>query len=315
MRRKAIIISISGPKLTSKEKLLMSKEKPWGVILFKRNIINFKQTIRLTKSIRKIMKDKKYPILIDEEGGYITRLSSLIDNKFFPQKIFGTLYKKNKNFSYALYNNYIRTISKFLQKLGININTVPVLDLSHKYTHKIIGKRSISDKVDIVKKLGSFCIKSYKENKISTVVKHIPGHGRATCDSHLKLPKITTSLSKLNKSDFKCFENTNSHFAMTAHILFEKIDKKNVVTFSKKVISDLIRKKLKFKGILISDDISMKALKYDIVTNAKKSLEAGCNLTLYCAGNYNESLKLLKVIPFLDTFTQKKTSEFYEFLS
>ena len=314
MKRKAIIISISGSRLLPKEKLLIAKEKPWGIILFKRNIVNFEQTIKLTKSIRYTMKDKRYPILIDEEGGNVSRLTKLIDNKVFTQRIFGNFFKENPNISYSIYNNYINTLSKLLHKLGININTVPVLDLSHKNTHKIIGDRSFSKNVEIIKKLGIFCIKSYKKNKISTVIKHIPGHGRATSDSHLRLPRINTSLSKLDKSDFKCFENINSHFAMTAHVLFNKIDKKNVVTFSKKIITNLIRKKLKFKGILISDDISMKSLKYDIATNAKKSLEAGCNLTLYCAGNYNESLKLLKVIPFIDTFTQKKTSEFYEFL-
>ena len=101
---------------------------------------------------------------------------------------------------------------------------------------------------------------------------------------------------------------------MTAHILYEKLDKRNVATFSKKIISEIIRKKIGFKGILISDDISMKALKYDLVRNAKKSLEAGCNLALYCSGNFNESYKLLKEMPYIDKFTIKKTSEFYKFL-
>ena len=101
---------------------------------------------------------------------------------------------------------------------------------------------------------------------------------------------------------------------MTAHILYSNIDKKNVATFSKKIISQIIRKKIGFKGILISDDISMKALKYDLVTNAKKSLIAGCNLVLYCAGNYKDCNKLIKAVPFIDAFTIKKTSEFYKFL-
>ena len=101
---------------------------------------------------------------------------------------------------------------------------------------------------------------------------------------------------------------------MTAHILYEKIDKDNVATFSNKIISDIIRKKMKYKGILISDDISMKALKFDLVTNAKKSISAGCNIVLYCGGKYEESLKLLKALPFVDEFTAKKTSEFYKFL-
>ena len=101
---------------------------------------------------------------------------------------------------------------------------------------------------------------------------------------------------------------------MTAHILYTKIDKKNVATFSKKIISNIIRKKLRFNGILISDDISMKSLKYDLITNAKKSLNAGCNIVLYCAGDYKDSYKLIKTVPNIDKFTAKKTSEFFRFL-
>ena len=113
------------------------------------------------------------------------------------------------------------------------------------------------------------------------------------------------------KEDFNCFKEIKSKFAMTAHIKLNKIDKDNVVTFSYKIIKDIIRKKIGFKGILISDDISMKALKYDIITNAIKSLKAGCNIALYCAGKYSESKKLLLKVPELDSFTRKKTSEFY----
>ena len=162
--------------------------------------------------------------------------------------------------------------------------------------------------------MGSLCTKIYKKNKIATVIKHIPGHGRARSDSHLNLPVVNESYKKLNKLDFECFRGIQSYFAMTAHILFKSIDNKNPATHSKTIIN-IIRKKIGFKGIIISDDISMKALKYDIVTNAKKSIEAGCNLALYCSGNYNDSLKLLKEMPLIDKFTIKKTSEFYNFLS
>ena len=122
------------------------------------------------------------------------------------------------------------------------------------------------------------------------------------------------NLKILDKIDFLPFKLNTSHFAMTAHILYSNIDKKNVTTFSKKMVSKIIRKKIGFKGILISDDISMKALKYDLITNAKKSLIAGCNIVLYCAGNYEDCYKLIKEVPFIDKFTIKKTSEFYKFL-
>jgi beta-N-acetylhexosaminidase len=128
------------------------------------------------------------------------------------------------------------------------------------------------------------------------------------------MPKVNTNIKELKEIDFYPFKNSSAKMAMTAHILYKKIDTKNVATFSNKIISKTIRKKIGFKGILISDDISMKALKYNLVTNAKKSIEAGCNLVLYCGGNINDNFKLIKSVPFIDKFTAKKTSEIYKIL-
>ena len=128
------------------------------------------------------------------------------------------------------------------------------------------------------------------------------------------MPIVNLSLKKLNNLDFYPFKISKATFAMTAHILYKKIDKNNVATFSKKIINQIIRKKIGFKGILMSDDISMKALKYDLITNAKKSIDAGCNLVLYCGGNISDNYKLIKSLPYIDKFTSEKTSEFYKFL-
>ena len=261
------------------------------------------------------MKDKKYPILIDEEGGRVTRLSNILDNSNFNQKYFGSIYATDKEIGSALYKNYIDLVSVHLRNLGININTSPVLDLLIGKAHKIIGNRSYSNNPTIVNDLGQLCVKTYKKNKIASVIKHIPGHGKANTDSHFKLPKVKDNLNLLKKKDFKCFKNLKSHFAMTAHILYNKIDGRNNATHSKIVIKKIIRKEIGFKGILISDDISMKALKHGIVKNAKLAHQAGCNLVLYCAGNTQEIKKLLKETPYIDNFTMKKTSEFYKFLS
>ena len=314
MKKKAIIVSIAGLTLSIKEKKLFRSYKPWGIILFKRNIDNFKQIKKLTSDIKKIMGSKSYPILIDEEGGTVSRLKKILDNSQLSQHFFGELYKKNKNLSINLYKIYINTLSKILNNIGININTVPVLDIKFKKTHKIIIKRSYSSKINVIKKLGSICINQFKKNKILTVIKHIPGHGSATKDSHLTLPIVNKSVNKLYKQDFKCFKGMNSDFAMTAHVLYSKIDNLNCATHSKKIIN-LIRKKIKFKGIIISDDISMKALKKDLVANALKSLTAGCNLVLHCSGRYSETKSLLKKVPYIDKFIEKKTSQFYKFLS
>ena len=203
---------------------------------------------------------------------------------------------------------------KLLKYLGLHINTIPVLDVLRKNTNKIIGKRSFSSNKKIIKKLGSITVDQCHKNKIITVIKHIPGHGATTLDSHIKIPKINLSLKKLNDKDFFPFKSNKSKLAMTAHVLYKKIDPINVATFSKKLIKEIIRKKIGFKGIIMSDDISMKALKFDLVTNAIKSLEAGCNLVLYCAGNINDNFRLIRSVPYIDKFTAKKTSEIYKIL-
>jgi len=315
MIRKAAIVSIKGLLLTSREINILTKEKPWGIILFKRNISSENQLIALTKNIRKIMKDKKFPILIDEEGGRVSRLSNFLDNTLYNQKYFSDIYKSDKLIGARVYRNYINSLSKILLKTGININTTPVLDLTKKNTHNIIGDRSYSKNPNIVNELGKLCVNYYKANKIGTVIKHIPGHGSTNVDSHYRLPKVSSSLKLLKKTDFKCFKNISSFFAMTAHILFRKIDKKANATHSKSIIEKIIRKEIGFKGILISDDISMKAIKYDLIKNADLALKAGCNLVLYCSGRIKETEKLLEVMPYIDKFTAKKTSEFYKFLS
>ena len=261
------------------------------------------------------MKDKKFPILIDEEGGRVTRLSNFLNNSFYNQKYFGNVYSLDKYIGTQIYKTYINSLSKILLKCGININTTPVLDLIKKNAHQVIGDRSYSKNPNTVNELGKLCIKFYKKNKIATVIKHMPGHGGANLDSHFNLPRVNSGLKLLKRTDFKCFKNVSSFFAMTAHILYGKIDKKNNVTHSETIIKKIIRKEIGFKGILISDDISMKALKYNPIKNAELALKAGCNLVLYCAGKTKEMDNLLNVMPYIDKFTAKKTSEFYKFLS
>ena len=313
MKKKAIIVSIKSYKLSIKERELLSKGRPWGLILFKRNIKSLKQIQNLIKNIKKCVKNNKFPILIDEEGMEVSRLSRILNHNI-NANLFGSLYDKDKQFAISLYKLYLRSLCINLRKIGININTIPVLDVLRKSTHSIIGKRSFSKKKEIVKHLGKITVKECHAQKILTVVKHIPGHGCSTKDSHLILPKVSLDKKFLNKIDFYPFKSTSSKLAMTAHILYSKIDPKNVSTFSRKIIKKIIRKKIGFKGILMSDDISMKALKHDLITNAKKSLSAGCNLVLNCAGNIKDNYKLIKSIPYIDKFTAKKTSEIYKIL-
>ena len=201
MKKKAIIISIKGFKLTYKEKFLLSKNKPWGLILFKRNIESFSQINNLIIQIRKTTNDKKFPILIDEEGSSVSRLSNVF-NHSIDANFFGDLYKINKKNSIILYKYYLRLLCKNLKKVGVNINTIPVLDVLRKNTNKVIGKRSFSENKKIVETLGEITTKECRSQKIITVIKHIPGHGCSTVDSHLRLPKINLSINNLKKLIF-----------------------------------------------------------------------------------------------------------------
>ena len=314
MRRKAIIFGIKGAQLTVEERYLLKTEKPWGIILFSRNIKNLFQLKFLINDIRESVKDKNYPILIDQEGGSVSRLNKIIDLSLFSQGYFGKLYKYDKKVFTHRYKIYISKVCDIFKKVGININTVPVMDVRRKNSHNIIGNRSFSTDPTIVSKIGNLCINLYKKNKIATVIKHIPGHGLAKYDSHYNLPIIKTKKTELIKKDFKPFRTRQSLFAMTAHVIYAIYDPIYTATHSKIVINDVIRKHIGFKGLLISDDISMKALKYGLKDNAIKALDAGCNLILHCNGNIKEVRELVKIIPTIDKFTQKKTSHFYKFL-
>ena len=312
--RRSFIVGIKSKKLSKKEINFLRRYKPWGVILFTRNISNIRQTFQLTSSIRKIFNDKKYPILIDQEGGRINRLKNIISFDNLTSEYFGIKYAKNyKEFKF-FYKLFIDKTSYLLKLIGVNINTVPVLDLKTKGASSIIGDRSFSRNPKIVSKIGDHCIAYCHENGIGAVMKHIPGHGLAKVDSHHFTPVVKKNKSFLFKNDFYPFRNKKIFFAMTAHIIFSKIDNVNTVTHSKKLIR-FIRSKIGFKNILISDDLSMKSLKGTLKENTIKTFSAGCNLALHCNGNFNEMEIVGKNSPLIDKFISKKTSQFYKILS
>ena len=312
--RRSFIVGIKSTKLLKREKYFLKKYRPWGVILFTRNIKSIKQTQKLTTTIKKIFNDKKYPILIDQEGGRVNRLSNIISFENLTSKFFGNKYVNNRKEFIFFYKLFIDKTSYLLNSIGININTTPVLDLRIKGSSNIIGDRSFSDIPKIVSKIGDFCIECFHKNGIGTVIKHIPGHGQAKVDSHHFTPVVDIKESFLLKKDFSTFKNKKSFFAMTAHVVFKKIDNKNTVTQSKKLIK-LIRDKIGFKNLLISDDLSMKSLKGTLKDNTIKTFNSGCNLALHCNGNFKEMQIVGKNSPLISKFIIKKTSQFYKILS
>ena len=313
INRRSFIVGIKSKKLSSKEINFLKKYKPWGIILFLRNIKDIQQTQKLTLSIRKLFNDKKYPIMVDQEGGKVNRLKNIITFDNLTSEYFGKKYLKNRYEFNIFYKLFIDKTAFLLKQLGININSVPVLDLKIKGSSNVIGDRSYSKNPDIVSKIGDLCIKLFHENSIGTIIKHLPGHGLAKVDSHHFTPIINKSFKYLSKNDFKPFKKKKSFFGMTGHLIFKKIDKKNTVTHSKKMIK-IIRKKIGFNNILISDDLSMKSLKYNLELNTIKAFNAGCNLALHCNGNLKEMEIVAKNSPLIDNFIIKKTSQFYKIL-
>jgi len=311
--RRSFIVGVKSTKLSIKEKNFLKKYKPWGVILFTRNIKTIKQTIKLTTSIRKIFNDRKYPILIDQEGGRVNRLKNIALFQNLTSEFFGKKYIHNFKEFLILYKLFIDKTSYLLNLIGVNINTMPVLDLRVKGSSNIIGDRSFSKNPKIVSKIGDYCIQFFHQNSIGSVIKHIPGHGLAKVDSHFYTPVVNKKLSYLLKNDFIPFKNKKAFFAMTGHIIFNKIDSQNAVTHSKKIIK-LIRNKIGFKNIIMSDDLSMKSLKGSIGENTIKTFNSGCNIALHCNGDFKEMEIVAKNSPLIDKFILKKTSQFYKIL-
>jgi beta-N-acetylhexosaminidase len=313
-KRRAFIVGIKSLQLSKNEIDFLRKYKPWGVILFLRNIKSIKQAKSLTDNIRKIFKDKNYPILIDQEGGRVNRLSNIISFDNLTSEYFGKLYEKDKMKLNIIYKLFVDNTSHLLKLIGANINTLPVLDLRVKGASNIIGDRSFSKNVSTVSKMGDLCIELFKENSIGTVIKHIPGHGLAKVDSHNFTPIVNKSIKHLKKYDFSTFKKKNCFFAMTGHVIYKNLDQLNTATHSKKVIR-YIRNYIGFKNILISDDLSMKSLKNNMKNNTIKAFEAGCNLALHCNGKLNEMKIVAENSPLISNFISKKTSQFYKILS
>ncbi len=296
---KPVIYGFSGPKLTSEEKYFFSKNGCLGFIIFSRNIENKAQLKELTKSLREVMEGEVL-ILIDQEGGRVARMTGN-DWKPYPNGAhFASLYKQNPvQAQKEIFENF-QAIASDLFEVGINVNCAPVLDIITEKTHHIIGDRAYGANSTQVTELGKKVCEGMLSKNVFPVIKHIPGHGRADCDSHLTLPIVDDELAQLRASDFIPFKELNyMKFAMTAHVLFSKIDSQSPATTSKKVI-DLIRHEIGFKNILMTDDLAMKALSGSVRVRTESALKAGCDLILHCNGNMTEMTEVDASLPTID---------------
>lgn len=282
---KNAILGISSTSLTLDEINLFKEHKPYGIILFKRNCDTETQVKNLNESIKNILPESK--ILIDQEGGRVARLRKPNFLEFPPADQLNT--------KELAYNNYY-IMGEYLRSLGVDINCAPIADLHYSYANKIIGDRSFGEEAHIVASLALSAAQGLIDSGITPIIKHIPGHGRALVDSHLDLPIIDTELSILEKTDFAVFKQLNHlPLAMTAHIIYTSLDPISPVTISKKAIS-YIRNNIGFNGLLISDDLNMKALKGSLTELTKQTLNAGCDFALHCSGDFNEMKEVLNAI-------------------
>jgi len=303
MRTRAIY-GCAGTALSDAERSFFAEAQPWGFILFGRNIADPEQTRRLADSLRATVNDSKAPVLIDQEGGRVARLKPPHWKAHPAAARFGALHAVAAEAAHeAAYLN-ARLIAHALCELGINVDCVPVLDVPVEGANDVIGDRALSRDPAIVVALGRSVIEGMIDGGVLPVMKHIPGHGRAMADSHDSLPRVETPREELSMTDFVTFRGlADCPMAMSAHVVYEDIDPKRPATTSPLVVRDIIRKEIGFEGLLMSDDLSMKALQGSLAKRAKAAQFAGCDIVLHCNGSMNEmrdvasEAKLLEKIP------------------
>jgi len=288
MRTRAIY-GCAGSELTAEEKAFFADVKPWGFIVFARNISSPDQLRALTQSLRETVDDPSAPILVDQEGGRVARMKPPHWQERPPAARFGAAYAVSPEAAReAVYLN-ARLIAHDLCEVGLNVDCLPLLDVPVEGADAIIGDRAFAHDPATIIDLGRAVIEGLIEGGVLPVMKHIPGHGRATADSHLALPRVAAGAEELSATDFVTFRSLNQcPMAMTAHVVYEGIDPQRPATTSPKVIRDVIRGQIGFDGLLMSDDVSMKALSGPISVRVKASLFAGCDVVLHCNGNMEE---------------------------
>jgi len=288
MRSRAIY-GCAGILLSAAERDFFREVRPWGFILFARNIREPAQVRELVDQLRETVGDDRAPVLIDQEGGRVARLKPPHWREYPPAAHFGALYPENPEAAReAVYLN-ARLIAHDLASLGINVDCLPVLDVPVPGSHDVIGDRAFGTDPATVIALGRAQIEGLMDGGVLPVMKHIPGHGRAGADSHLALPRVAARAEELSASDFVTFRSLDQcPIAMTAHVVYESIDPQRPATTSPKVIRDVIRGEIGFEGLLMSDDLSMKALDGALSVRARAAQFAGCDLVLHCNGDMGE---------------------------
>tara|TARA_R110002124_G_scaffold287365_1_gene474232 strand:+ start:166907 stop:167827 length:921 start_codon:yes stop_codon:yes gene_type:complete len=295
------IFALEGPIITPSEARLFQQAQPLGFILFGRNIECPEQVTALTSDLKSLL-GRDCPILIDQEGGRVQRLKPPHWPKWPAAGDYDDLEKLRTDMS---------ALAKMLFSLGINVNCAPVLDLRFDVETDIIGDRAYSTDPAHVIQAGQIVCDAFMQAGVTPVIKHLPGHGRARADTHFKEARIDASLAELRRSDFIPFQHVKAPWGMIAHVILTAVDTLPV-TLSPTAIGDIIRGEIGFEGILISDDLSMKALSAhgNIGEVALKCLQAGCDIALYCDGKLKDMEEIAKILPQMDDSLLKRLGDF-----
>ena len=283
----AFISGCSGPVLSTAERAFFARTNPWGRIRFKRNCETPEQLKRLTSDFRDAVGRKTAPVFIDQEGGRVQRLGppSNAWRRYPAARAYGEAFNASALAGLRAARNVGRLMAEDLIAAGITANCVPVLDVPQPGAHEIVGNRAYSDRIEAIMALARAHAAGFADGGVLPVIKHIPGHGRARADSHLELPVVDATRAELEAVDFPPFAAmADAPMAMTAHVVYTAIDKTAPATLSKKVILSVIRKQIGFRGLLMTDDLSMKALTGSYADKTRRALDAGCDIVLHCNG-------------------------------
>lgn len=289
MAVRAFITGVSGTALTDDERTFLRDQRPWGFILFKRNIKTPDQVIRLVEEMRSAVNQPDAPVLIDQEGGRVQRLQPPQWPAYPPGAFFSALYEVDRATGLEAARLSSRLIAADLADLGITVDCLPLADVPVPGADSVIGDRAYGTTPAKVAEIARAVTDGLAQGGVLPVLKHIPGHGRATADSHFRLPTVDTPAAELTKTDFTAFKPlADLPMAMTAHVVFSALDPAQPATTSATIIEQVIRGTIGFQGLLMSDDVSMNALQGTIAERTRASFKAGCDVVLHCNGKLDE---------------------------
>jgi beta-N-acetylhexosaminidase len=298
MHTRAFITGVAGPELSAAEHDFIRDKRPWGFILFKRNIETKPQVSTLVRQLRETIGDAQAPILVDQEGGRVQRFGPPHWPIYPPGAVFGSLYDMDRALGLSAARLSARLIAADLVETGVSVDCLPLADVPVDGADAVIGNRAYGTDPIKVAAIARAVTEGLEQGGILPVLKHIPGHGRATADTHFKLPVVDTPKAELERVDFAAFQPlADLPMAMTAHVVFSALDPAHPATTSATIIEQVIRGVIGFQGLLMSDDVSMNALAGSMAERTRAIVAAGCDMVLHCNGKLDEMREVAAETP------------------